>query len=261
MAITTSGKDKVQKYMRAYIAGYDISGDTRAFNELSNTLEDIDVTGWANALEQHAAGRRSSGIRGFEAIANQTAGQSLTVLQTPNVDKIAVIAFGGGGEPAIGDPTFHSIGRLVSSSVALNAGRALISGDIIARPGVAGWTNPLGVLVQPVSDSIDATLTASSSTSIDLGTIIPRTNGASATLQILSSASGDFVFKIKDSTDDSAFNDLVTFVIDGSAVATEHQIVLPATTIDRYIAFDAVRTAGTVTVVCTFALNNVFQIV
>ena len=99
--------------------------------------------------------------------------------------------------------------------------------------------------------ALSATQAASSSISADNGA--SSSDGFIAHLHILSTSSGDFAFKIRHSADDSAWSDLVTFSADGSAVTAE--LASGTGTVNRYVAFDATRTAGTVTAICTFVRN------
>lgn len=257
MAVTFSGKDKLQKYTRIYIAGYDLSGDAVTFGSAENSYEEVDMTGWDEDLKTFLGGQRMGGLTGFQAIMNATAGRSHAVMQTPNAEKDLTLFFGGGGAPAIGDPAFMLPGLFTSSSIAATGGRPIVTGEFALKPGVSNYLNPFGRChwyQTQMTASVDGA-------SIDWGVDLVKTNGAYAILQCYSAGTGALTFEIEHSANDADWSNLMTFTtVDGQAVETEY--ISTSSTVSRYTRLAV--TAGTNTgcnVVCALAINNVFQTV
>ena len=257
MAVTTSGKDKVLRWTRIYVSGYDLSGDARTFGSLDNSFAEVDFTGWSEAVRNYLAdGHRVVGVRGFQALMNDTSGRAFDRLKAANTAGRLSICFGGGGEPSAGDPAYHLPSIQMMAPQGLDGSAAAITADFIpdARQVSTLTDNPMGVVLRGPT-SMSSTVTASSSNSHDNGGA--TTSGWSAILHVLSTSSGNFAFKIRHSSDDSSWSDLGTFTANGSAVTSE--LLTGSGTVNRYVAFNAARTAGTVTVVVTFARNLVLN--
>lgn len=256
MAVTYSGKDKLQKYLRLYLGGYDLSGDGVTFGEAQNSMEEVDLTGWDEDLMTWGGGQREGGLTGLQAIMNASSNRSHDLFKTPNVSRDLILFFGGGGEPSIGDPTFQLPGQFISSTVDLNAGRPLYTGEFWLRTGISNYLNPFG-RTHWFQTEITA---AADGASCDWGTDLPKTNGAHAILQVYSAGTGALSFIIEHSTNDSAFSTLMSFTIDGTNVETEY--ISTSSTVNQYTRFSC--DSGTSTgcnVVCALAINNVFQTV
>lgn len=256
MAVTFSGKDKLQKYCRIYIGGYDLSGDAVTFGEAGNAYEEVDMTGWDEDLKTWSGGMRTGGLSGFQSIMNATSNRSHDIMKAPNQEKDLSLFFGGGGDPAIGDPAYLLPGNFISSSVGLTGGRPLYTGEFWLKPGVSNYLNPFGRChwyQTNITASVDGA-------SVDWGTDLPKTNGAYAILQVYSSGTGALTLNIEHSTNDSDWSNLMSFTIDGQSIETEY--ISTASTVNQYTRFAC--TAGTSTganMVCGLAINNVFQTV
>jgi hypothetical protein len=254
MAVTNSGEDKILRWTRLYVGGYDLSGDSRTFSGINNTLEAAEMTGWSESVRNYlSAGMREVGLMGYQALMNDTTTTgAFTILKNPDVSYQLSMAFGGGGTPAIGDPAFLLPAVHMSSTTCLDSNAVVFNGDFLvdADQYNASYDNPLGVVLQPGS-SLSSTLSASSTNTVDFES--QTTGGWVAILHILATSSGNFAFKVRDSADDSSFADLVTFTLDGSAVGSE--VIFGTGTVDQYVGFDAQRTGGSCTAVCTFARN------
>lgn len=255
MAVTASGKDKITTGMRLYVGGYDLSGDMMTFSSADMTYDTQDMTGWSQAVRNNYALWATSGIMGFQALMNDaTAGAFARLKRTAGAQtgtQVSLCFGGAGAAPAVPDPAYLLPAVQMGDSVN-TAGAGILQGDFLpdaAQYPTAGLM-PMGVVLRG-DTALSATLAASSANSHDNAG--STANGWHANLHVLSTASGNFTFKIRHSADDSAWADLGTFVADGSAITSE---TLSATgTVNQYIAFDAARVAGTVTVIVTFARN------
>lgn len=257
MAVTRSGKDKVTRWTRLYLAGYDLSGDSRTFGSADNSYAEVDMTGWSEAVRNYLAdGHLVTGLRGYQALMNDAAGRAYDRLKNANTTHNLSLCFGGGGEPATGDPAYHLPSIQMLTTANIDSSAAVLTADFLpnATQYTASAANPLGVVLQGPT-ALSATVTAGSANSVDNGASTAA--GWSAILQVISTASGNFEFKIRHSADDTSYADLGTFTANGSAVTSE--LLTGTGTVNRYIALNAARTAGTVTVVVTFARNIVIN--
>lgn len=253
MAVTTSGKDKILRWTRLFYGGYDLSGDARTIGSITNTIGRGNVHGWSESIVTYLSdGRREVGVTGFQAILNDATGRSFAQLRDPAVSSRLLICFGGGGEPTYGDPAFLLPSMLMSSPLSVDGNVWMINTDfeVDASQTTTNLDNPAGVTLRGAT-SLSASLTVSSSTSFDFGAA--SANGWSAVIQVLATSSGNFAMTIKHSTDDSSFATLGTFTTTGGSIGSE--FLSGSGTVNRYVGFDAQRTAGTITVAVGFARN------
>ena len=253
MAVTTSGKDKVTRYARAYWAGYDVSGDTRTFGNLGDPFETADMTGWSNGVQNFLSnGFSPQTARGYQAILNDTAASGAhTLFSGANKADILIVALGGGGAPAVGDPSFMLPARSVSDPATFDSGTGVISVDFVYDTAQYSdnFATPWGQVLAEAT-AISSTTTYSST---DSYTAAATTSGYSAAIHILTTASGNFAIKVQHSTDDSAWADLFTFTTTGGAIGTE--LASGTGTVNQYLRAVATRTAGTITPVIVFNRN------
>jgi len=245
------GKGKIERYARIYVGGYDLSGDARTFSNLENGFDEVEFTGWSDAVKQYVEGYRSVGVRGFQALMNDDTGGSLDILKDADVDAALSVCFGSNAVPAAGNTSYLIDSIQISAGATFDSGAGVLQADfLIDAAGASNGTNPLGYVLIP-STSVSSTGNGAS-VDTESGT---TTTGYSANLHILATSSGNFAFKIQDSSNNSDWADLQSFSIDGSAIASEH-ISSASTSCDRYLRFVRTRTGGSCTVVCTFARNN-----
>lgn len=256
MAVTPSGKDKLMRYTRLYVGGYDLSGDSRTFGSATSVFDPIDLTGWDEYVRNYVAdGLLQAGLLGYQALMNDATGQAFNRLKTAGDSNSSQLSlcFGGGGEPAAGDPAYILPSVQLNDMAAVDGGAAVLSG-VDFMPDTSqfstNYAKSLGHVMRGPT-SLTATLTVSSSNTVDGGA--QTTDGFIAILHIIATASGNFAFKLRDSADDSAFADLGSFTLDGSTVGSE--IITGSGTVDQYVGFDAQRTAGSCTAICTFVRN------
>lgn len=243
-----AGKNKALRWARLYFDGFDLSGDTRALGTLENNFDEADMTGVSESTRNFLVSGRNAGIRGYQAHLNDAAAGAHTALKNAGENATAhevSMVLGGGVAPEIGDPAYLLAGVQLMDNSSFDSAAAILSADFL--PGVGFSSVPWGVLLSPAT-SISSTTTGDS---VDLVTA-QTTAGWLAILHILAQASGNYAFKIQDSTNDNDWNDLLSFSINGSAVASEASVSISGT-VDRYVRFVATRTGGDVTPVCTFA--------
>jgi len=250
MAATPSGKDKVERYARIYVGGYDLSGDARTFSSLDNNFGEVDFTGWSESVRNYLSnGHRIVGIRGFQALVNDTSGRAFDQLKSAENSSQVSLLFGGGGAPAPGDPAYVLPSVQMSDTANFDSGAGMITADFIpeASQMSANYDNPMGVVLAD-STSISATTNYTSS---DFGA--QTTAGWSANLHVTATSLGNFAIVIEDSADDSVWATLGTFT--STAGSVESEFLSGSGTVDRYVRITATRTAGTVTIIVTFARN------
>ncbi len=250
MAATASGKDKVQRYARLFVGGYDLSGSARAVGSLDNNFGEVDITGWSESVKNFLADyRRVVGIRGFQAIVDDTAGKSFAVLKDAPNDHIVTMGLGGGGEPVVPDPAYLVYGLQLNDNTGWEGGAAIINADFI--PSQTNYNvsadNPWGHVLQGAS-SLSSTTTGSSHDNE-----AASSNGFHAHLHVLATSSGNFAITIEHSTNDSAWATLATFTSTAGAITAERQV--GTGTVNRYVRSVLTRTAGTITVFIAYARN------
>jgi len=247
MAATASGKDKILRWTRIYVGGYDLSGDSRTFSSADIIYGEADVTGWSEAVTNFLRdGRLATGIRGYQALLNDATGRAYTILQAGNAQNVSLL-FGGGGEPAIPDPAYLIPSVQMMDNATIDGNVAMINADFIPQAGAVDTAvaNPFGVLLSPAT-SISSTTTGASHDNEGA-----TTGGWHSIIHITATSSGNFAFTIEHSTDDSAWATLGTFTTTGGSVTSEY--LSGSGTVNQYTRFLATRTAGTVTPVVSFA--------
>jgi hypothetical protein len=249
MAATASGKDKIMKYTRFFVGGYDLSGDSRNVGGLTNSFNEVDMTAWSNSVYNFMASKRlNAGITGYQAFMNDAAAGAFTQLKTAGTLSDIAVLFGGGGEPAVPDPAYILPSVQFGSNATFDGEAGVVETDfkVDATADISGFNNALGYTLANTLFTATA-----SNASHDNGAA--TTNGFSAVIQVLD-ATGDFTFTIEESSDDGsgdAWATVATFTLDGTAVGSEFVTVTGA--VERYIRFTATRTSGQNNVVCAYA--------
>ncbi len=240
------GKDLLQRFLRLYVGGYDLSGDSRTFNEAQLAFDPVDQSGWDEAVRNYMQGFLATGLTGYQALMNDTAGRSYPVLTTTGSNRLS-LCFGAGHAPAVGDPVYLLGSMQMSDNASFNAGIGVLTADFLPDAGQSPDHFPLGVVLLP-NTALAAT---GNGTTVDQ--LAGSTRGAHANLHILASSGGAWAYTIEHSTDGISWATLITFTSDGSAITSEHQAVTG--TVNQYIREVHTRTSGTCTAVVTFARN------
>jgi hypothetical protein len=254
MAVSGSGKDKLLRHARIYIGGYDLSGDARTVSSLDSRFGEVDITGWSEFVKNFLPDwHLQAGVRGFQALLNDTAGRAFNRLKDAENSSQLSFCFGGGGEPAVPDPAYH-LPSIQLGDMAGCDGKAAAIGPMDFLPDAGQFSTNfqkvLGFVLRGPT-SLSGNLTASSATSVDFGAA--SSAGYTAIIHVLSTSSGNFAMTVKHSTDDSSFSTLGTFTTTGGSIGSE--LLTGSGSVNRYVAFDAQRTAGTITVIVTFVRN------
>ena len=250
-AVTPSGKDKVLRWARLYISGYDLSGDARSFGSLANGITEVDRTGWDEAHRNFISDdQRMVGISDLQVIMNDTSGRAYNRLITEANNALIDLLFGGAGVPAIGDPAYMLRSEQISAVVSLDARLGVMSANFAADAAqyTAAAYNPFGVILQDPATQLTET---TNSNAVAHGAA--TTAGAWANLQVTATSSGDYAFKLQDSANDSDWSDIsgATFVLDGGTVGAESIETTENTA--KYVRLVSTKTAGSCNVLCTFA--------
>jgi hypothetical protein len=251
---TTSGKDKILRWTRFWLGPYDLSGDFRTFGNCMNSVDVADMTGVSQSMRWGMTGSsRHIGVQGVSVLMNDDTAKAFTILKNPPYKTYGVIvAFGGGGEPAVADPCYFIPSISLTDAINNDGGKHVIGPNFnpYAVNYIADMENPMGVLLAPRT-SIAATTTFNTH---DNGAA--TTNGCHAML-VIAAASGTAwtSLVVEDSADNTTYAALITFTITGNAVAAEHKAGA-RTTVERYVRFVATRgAASTITAICAFARN------
>jgi hypothetical protein len=238
------GKDLLLRYLRAWVGGYDLSGDALNIGRFLDELDQVMMSGWNEDVRKYLAGHSSVAIEGFQTFLNDAAGGAFTELKESGPTQVS-FAFGSGGEPALGDPVFILAAEQFGDPLSWDNGRAILSVNFMPDTTQAPLANPWGRVVQAKGAVTDT----GNGASIDDDA--QTAAGAHAILHVFATSSGDFEFKIQDSPDDSAWADLITFTLDGSAIGSEYLTVTG--TVDQYLRLVRTRTAGSATISATIA--------
>jgi len=250
MAVTTSGKDKILRYARVFYGGYDLSGDALTVDTMENMYDEADFTGWDESIRNYlSSGILNVGVTGFQCLMNDATNQSMDNLKSSSDSSQISFLFGGGGEPAIGDPAYLLASIQMQSTVSFEGLRGVLQADFMSdsAQATANTGNPQGVVL--CNQALTETVSLSSHDNEGSTTL-----GFHANLHITATSSGDYAFVIEDSANDADWATLGTFTADGSAVTSEHLSDSDNPT-NRYVRLTATRTAGTCTAVVTFARN------
>ena len=246
------GKDKVSRYMRAWLGPFDLSGDARTFGTLLNQEVEVENTGWNDEYHTFISSeQRMTGVDGFQAILNDAANRSHPELTDLAETEFAIV-FGSGTEPILGDAAYMLPALQISDGASFDGGIAVLDGTFRADADqfAADKYNPLGRMLHAKTQET-ATINGAS---FDWG-IVPSasTSLGGWGLLLVYATGGVWTLKIQDSTDDVAFADLITFTANGSTVVAEIGSV--AGNVDRYTRIQYTRTSGNVDAVCLFARN------
>jgi len=258
-----TGKNKLIKYARLWVGGYDLSGDARTVESLDYALTELDFTGWNQNIRNFLTDKRPAvAINGLQLFFNDSAVAgsegAYTVLKQADATVFNTsLVFGGNAEPTYGDPAYVMRGMQFTQQGAQTDGIVLFNSAFKASPNTSEGI-PWGQIIYPKTANVAASITAATTVDqngeINSPLTFPTTYGYKATLHIFATAAGSWSFKIEHSSNGSTWADLANFTINGSAVGSEH-IVSNTASVNRYIRFAGTRTAGTITLACVFARN------
>ena len=243
-----AGKNKILRWLRIFVNGYNLSGDARNIGEMANAFEAVDMTGWSQALRRYLPNmRRQVGVNGFQALANDTSlSGAHSVMKTPGDVNVSVL-FGALAEPTYGDPAYLLSGAQINAAMGWDGEAAVISGNFVPDGGASDYS-PLGLVLHPETGR-SATFTG---TALDNGAA--SLVGWQANLHLTTAVSGNFALIIEHSATGAWAGEQATlgsFTLTGAAVGSEN--ISGAGTVERYVRLKGTRTAGSITPVVTFA--------
>lgn len=247
-----AGKNKLLRGTRAYIGGYDLSGDVRTLASLDHSAEPVEFTGLSNTVTNFLAGHKTVGVRGYQAYLNDDTGGASAIMQAQE-SHVCTIAIGSGGAaPVAGDMAYILPGVQLSDAAEFGAKAGLFTTDLPLDASAvdSNYKNPFGVMLFPLT-AITATTNGST---IDQGAAY--TNGGHATLHI-TAAGTTWAFIIQQSATGAWAGEettLLTFASVGGAIAGEWKSV--SGNVARYLRFVATKTTGNVTVAAAWAVNK-----
>ena len=246
-----AGKNKLLRFCRLYVGGYDLSGDSREIGTLKNSMGEVDLTGWGQDGNYIADMARAVGLTGYQALFNDLAGGSFSRLAAQS-SQVLTLAIGGGAAPAVGDMAYLLPAVQMSSPVDFSNSVAVLSADfnLDASQVSANYGNPFGVVLLPLTALSNTT----TGTAVDVGT---GAAGWIAQLHVTVSSGGTWAFIIQYSATGVFGGEettLGTFALTGSAVGAE--FLSGTADVDGYVRFKATKTSGTCTVFCALARNQ-----
>ena len=242
----------IGKDLKLILDGYDISGDENALT-LDEMADELDSTAFGDSAHNFTLGlyQATTGINGYFNPATNRNHDRLKSLLGSNTGGVFSAFMGQGASPAIGDPAWGII--YVESKYSVNgsppamiATQAMLAGRGSAR--VANWG---AVLKNGIAT------TNTSSTNAAVNNTAASANGGSGMLHVLGAmTTGTAVIVIEHSTDDITYVTLVTFTVDGSAIAGEVQNVAAGAAVRQYVrARHTLSTTATITYAAMFWRN------
>lgn len=229
------------KYSKIYIDGYDISGDSNAWN-VGLTFPEAGLTTVASTQGEYLCEipKVSGEVKTW---LNATASTgSFDRLKTPATRNLC-IALGIMAVPAVGDPAFCAqVSQMdVRAETVLNSAVKADAKFSGAGPATSQVNNIYGVVLHANAQETATT----TSTSVNNGAA--STAGALCFLQV-TAAGGSWAFTVEDSANNSTFATIATFSSNGSAITSEVQAV--SGTVRQYVRCVATRTSGNATYFC-----------
>lgn len=105
----------VAKYVRVYVDGYDVSGNTRSIGPAAWTFPQVDCGSLADILQGYLPGQPDVNVGALNAIYDNTANTGIQAVGSsgPGTTRSVIIAQGIRADPAIGNPAL--CGQFVQS--------------------------------------------------------------------------------------------------------------------------------------------------
>ena len=242
----------VNKWTRVYIAGYDMSGFTRAIGPLEETFDEADLTTIADAGKGFLPNQGHIKVGTLNGVFDPvTAG--LHDLKTLPNERTLLIAVGIRAAPAQGDPTFNAVQQQLAYQASEEGGAIVVtlpfsewSGEAVSRAYSRAW----GVLLHALA----AETVVNSAAGVD---------GSAATLlggymgYQVTAGNGTATLKVQDSADNAIWADLsgaTTGVLDMTVRRGAIVAIGNTATVRQYLRWQIVF--GTATSV-TFSMSFV----
>jgi hypothetical protein len=187
--------------VRAYVDGYDLSGDVTSVGELTTLFQDDAVAGLNWGVKGTVLGRSTANVGPLNAILNSTALtgiHALTAFQTPAARNV-MIPIGIRAAPALGDPVFSGVFEQLKYGSTPGDNIAGVSMEFGSMDSSAGlnYANQWGALLHPLG--LESAANSANGVADDLG--VQTLFGGWMMYQITAFAgTGSVVIKIQDAT-------------------------------------------------------------
>lgn len=233
---------------RAYIGGYDLSGDIGSLSKVSGTVALLDVTGIDKSAFERIGGERDGAVD-FTAFFNPATSQAHPVLSAlPRTDVGVMFAI----STTLGDPAACMVAKQLNyDPTRTNNGALTFNVSTVANGYGLQWGRTL-----TAGKRTDTA--ATNGTSIDDGASnAPSTFGLQAFLQVFAFAGTDVTVKIQDSADNVSFADVAgaAFTQITSTTPQAQRIAISnAATVRRYLRAVTVTSGGFTTMTFSVAV-------
>lgn len=203
-----------------YVAGYNVSGDVGAVNNIHGGPSLLDVTAIDKSAYERLGGVRDGGLD-FSGFFNDATDQLHTTVSTLPTADVSVMYCRG---TAIGSPAASCVAKQINYDLTRGTdGSLTVAVEIQANGFGLEWGKQLTAGMVSISSAGDQA-------SIDQGA--SSSNGAQAYLQVLSLTGTSATVTVEDSADDAAFATLLSFT---AATDTTTERVAVTGAVDRYI--------------------------
>lgn len=254
MAVTvTTGKTHT-RYCRFLLGGTDLSGDARSMQSVGVSYDgDADeCQGWNASLKQYLMGPGVASMGPFEAVfSNEPAavgpvepGSHIAIPAVIGTEStIATFAIGIREAPTIGAPAFSFRCTPKDYQAPVAGGVVKVSADFssasVGQPSTAKrWGQLLAVGASVSSTTNNGSLDNGAATSAGAIAVLHLTTSAGAM------GTNSWVIKVQHATNDSTWNDLITFAANGTAVTAKWDESVTGS-VARYVRAQATKSAGT----------------
>jgi len=214
--------------VRIYANGYDLNTDVNALSGIGSTQTLLDVTPLSKSATERIIGLTDSTLT-VNGWFDNAAGMSHDAFESIAGDSEVIMTMGTSrGDAACGmvaDQSSYNIDRSQGSAIATTVEFSTSDGNGL------NW----GVVLTDGPEQTDSS--AANSASVD--NAASTSNGARAVISVESIASGSAVIKIQESTNDSAWSDMMTF---STVSARTSEATSMTGTVPRYLR---VQTTGT----------------
>jgi hypothetical protein len=228
--------------VRLYAAGYDLSGDANALNNMGYSQTMLDVTSLQDSAMARIAGLSDGTVTvngWFEKTGDHAAWTSNSG-KLPSADQVVVVGFG----TALGDACLGMKAKQASYNVTRAPGNAIAT--VAEYQSTAGQQLDFGVLLTTGPKQTDASATDSTSVDQTAGT----SAGAVGYIEAMSIGSGSATVKIQSSTNNTVWSDLITFT---AVTGQTSERVAVTGTVNRYVRVISTGTFTNLVFVVGFA--------
>jgi hypothetical protein len=218
---------KIGKWARIWIEGYELATRTSDVT-FPRAHDEVEVSGYGQD-KQYLAGQAESSVA-LDGYLDDAAGgthAALKDLASGDASQIVSVALGANADPTTGDPTFHlDANQMKYESHPVRGGATAVHAEWKSRDFALEY----GTLLYRGAATTDADGAA-----VDNGA--GTVDGGAGYMHVTGLSAGDAITaKVQHSTNNSDWDDLVSFTLDGSAL--DGQRVAVSGTVNRYLRAD-----------------------